>query len=199
MPGPIITCDIVEVLVFRLGAPDGIAGDAAAEIPPAKAASPVGSRAAAAEFLQLRRAGGKLAGSWQPVMGHVEPGETAIAAAVRELREETGFVHAARADVHGNKTIAGFWQLETPDCFFLAAEDRIMVSPCFAVRVAHDAEPALDSSHDAFRWVRRDHVDRDFLWPGQRHAIEQIVRDLLPAGSLVEPFLRIDVGQTGPA
>ncbi|MHB8417645.1 MAG: lipoyl(octanoyl) transferase LipB [Myxococcales bacterium] len=48
-------------------------------------------RAAAAgpELLALRRTPGR-GGFWQPVTGAVEPGETEVAAAQRELREETG-------------------------------------------------------------------------------------------------------------
>src|ERR1041385_1167562 len=43
------------------------------------------------EILLLRRAPHRsLAGVWQPVTGGIEQGETAVAAAVREVLEETG-------------------------------------------------------------------------------------------------------------
>ena len=54
MPGPQMRTDIVDVYVFRRPSLDA---------------------GAAAEFLQLRRISGAMAGSWQPVMGHVEAGE----------------------------------------------------------------------------------------------------------------------------
>ncbi|SDX79406.1 ADP-ribose pyrophosphatase YjhB, NUDIX family [Modestobacter sp. DSM 44400] len=41
-------------------------------------------------LLHLRRATGYLDGHWASLAGHVEDGETAVAAAVREVREEAG-------------------------------------------------------------------------------------------------------------
>src|SRR3989454_9601033 len=44
------------------------------------------------EALGLRRgatAGNRSPGSWETVHGHIEPGETPVAAALREVREET--------------------------------------------------------------------------------------------------------------
>lgn len=157
-PGPAVRTDLVDVHVFRRPSPRSV------------------------EFLQLRRRVPPLAGSWQPVMGHVEPGESAVAAARRELREETGW--------HG-PVLRGFWQLESVNAFFLASLDAVVLSPCFAAEVAADAQPTLDAAHDAVRWVGRDHADRCFLWPGQRQAIEQIVRDLLDPQSPVAAVLRL--------
>ena len=48
--------------------------------------------AAGWEYLVLRRAPNRLdAGRWRAVAGKIEPGEAAWQAALRELREETGF------------------------------------------------------------------------------------------------------------
>ena len=41
-------------------------------------------------MLLIERAKGALAGYWSLPGGHIEPGETARAAALREVREETG-------------------------------------------------------------------------------------------------------------
>ena len=47
--------------------------------------------------LLIERAKGALKGRWSLPGGHIEPGETAQAAAVREVREETG----VEADIQG--------------------------------------------------------------------------------------------------
>ena len=169
MSGPAIRSDIVEVYVFRRGASVGVSKAGITGV----------------EFLQVRRVAPPAAGSWQPVMGHVEATETAAQAAQRELREETGYRPG-----HG---LLALWQLELVNTFYLAARDVVMMCPGFAVEVAAGLEPRLDETHDAARWIRRDAADRAFLWPGQRRAIEHIARDILPHDSEVAPLLRIDV------
>jgi 8-oxo-dGTP pyrophosphatase MutT (NUDIX family) len=166
MPGPAIRTDIVDVYVFRI-----------------RSAQP-----ADAEFLQLhRKSSARVMGdTWQPVMGHVEAGETATQTALRELHEETGFAANDPA-----RPLLGLWQLESLNAFFLASIDAVMLSPCFAAQVPPGIDPLLDDVHDAFRWVRRDHADRSFLWPGQRQSIEQIVRDILSSDAPAREHLRI--------
>lgn len=164
MPGPKVRTDIVEVYVFRRAA-RGVA-----------------------EFLQLRRSNGAMAGSWQPVMGHIEEGETAAAAAIRELHEETGFTPGPGPE---KKSLTAMWQLESVNAFFLATHDAILLSPGFAAEIAPGHEPKLDDAHDAHRWVPRDQADRLFVWPGQRQAIHQIITDILAPDSPAEPHLRI--------
>lgn len=168
MPGPRICTDIVDVYVFRHD--DGQPGHSQAE------------------FLQMKRAANPMAGTWQPVMGHVEGDESAVDTALRELAEETGWV------THdGQGGLLALWQLEPINAYFLVSQDAVMLSPCFAARVTTDETPVLDAAHDDHRWVPRDQVDRQFLWPGQRQAIEQIVHDILPADSPVASHLEIDL------
>ncbi|MFP4144112.1 MAG: NUDIX domain-containing protein [Phycisphaeraceae bacterium] len=137
------------------------------------------------EILQIRRVPDEvLGGTWQPVMGHMESGEIAAATALRELREETGFAPG--------RGLVGFWQLELPNTYFLHSHACFVMSPCFAAEVERSAEPVLDAAHDALRWVPRADAERHFIWPGQRGAVEGIVRDIVSSGSAVEPILRID-------
>lgn len=159
MPGPSLRTDIVDVMVFRR-APAGV------------------------EFLQMRRAAAPLAGTWQPVMGHIHEGETAAAAALRELAEETGY------DV--DRSLVGFWQLESLNVYFLAARDCVMLSPGFAAEVDPAAEPLLDAAHDAHRWVAAAQVETLFIWPGHRAAIAHIRRDILPSDAPARELLRLD-------
>jgi len=133
------------------------------------------------ELLQIRRTRNPAAGTWQPVMGHVEPGERAIDTLWRELVEEIGLdrTGAVRA-----------WSLERVRPFFLAERDEIVCSPRFVVEAARGWEPTLNDEHDAARWAPLADAERWFMWPGQREAIAEI-RGLFEPGSLSEPVLRI--------
>ncbi len=68
-----------------------------------------------------------------------------------------------------------------------------MLSPGFAAEVVADMEPTIDDAHDGTRWIGRDQTDRSVLWPGQRRALDHIVRDILPAGSQMAKLLRIEL------
>lgn len=172
-PGPVIRSDIVDVYVFRRRAADAVG-------PPA-------------EFLQMRRAQGALVGTWHPVMGHIDDNELAPVTALRELGEETGYGPRGAGDEA--RKLLGFWQLEKLNTYYLASHNSIVMSPGFAAEVAPDSDPVLDESHDAFRWVAVDRVDRNFLWPGQRDAIAHIMRDIVAADSLIREQLVIDPSQ----
>ena len=138
------------------------------------------------EFLQLRRTAEPLSGTWQPVMGHVESGETAIATAVRELGEEVGL----RA---GDTAWLGFWQLEDVHPYFIARLDAVMLSPRFLVEVDRAWSPNLDGedAHDAHRWVNANELAKRFMWPGQVRACEEAIGLLVTRGSALELALRL--------
>ncbi len=124
------------------------------------------------EFLQLRRSAGDfMGGTWQTVCGRIEAGETAIQAAVRELREETGLVPLE------------FYQLDRVNTFFIAAEDTIYHSVAFCAIVPADASITLDAEHDAWRWVAREEVMEAFLWPGEHDQIAELCRQVLDGGA----------------
>lgn len=161
--GPRVRTDIVDVYIFRRG-----------ETNPDTAKQPI-------EFLQLLRASDPLGNTWQPIMGHIEPGETAVQTALRELREEVGL------DAKSPHCI-GLWALEQVHPFYIAAIDSIVMSPRFACEVASPWEPTLNAEHLEWRWTRDL---KAFMWPGQWRCVEEILSDIVTAHSLSREQLRI--------
>lgn len=132
-------------------------------------------RRPAPEVLQLRRSRAPFVGDWHPVMGHIEAGERAVATAVREIAEEIGLSPTHPAFV-------SLSQLEQTFPFFLADRNEVMLSPRFAAEVSAEFVPTLNDEHDDWRWVPVSEPER-FIWPGQRHALAEIVQIILPAGA----------------
>ena len=111
-----------------------------------------------AEFLVLRRAAGaRYAGQWRMIGGEVEPGETAHAAARRELVEETG-----------HRPVR-FWALPSVNAFYEWQANRLTLAPAFAAELAGD--PTLDREHDAFRWLPAADAAALLAWPEQRRLL----------------------------
>jgi len=137
-------------------------------------------------FLQLLRAREPLAKTWHPVMGHCEAGETAVECAVRELSEEIGL------DARSGEAL-GFWALEQTYPFFIHQIDTVVLSPRFAIEVVPAFAPALNDEHTASRWVRAEDADSMFLWPGQRTAVQEILREFVQRDSETSARLRIDL------
>jgi dihydroneopterin triphosphate diphosphatase len=154
---PTLRTDLVDVYVFR--------------------------RSPSVEFLQLQRAGEPLAGTWQPVMGHIESGESATQCAFRELHEETGLAPAS-------EHLLGFWALQEVHPYYLAAADAVMLSPRFAAEVSDGWSPTLNHEHTGYRWVAAADVGTSFLWR-QKAACREVLTVLVAAAPAAE-HLRID-------
>lgn len=121
------------------------------------------------QFLQLLRSRNPLRNSWQPVMGHIEPGEHAVAAMVREVHEEVGLdLLAAASSSH-----LGVYALEQVHPFYIAAIDCIVLSARFAIEVSPLWQPRLNAEHLQHRWVPQQQTGAMFTWPGQHASIAE--------------------------
>lgn len=126
------------------------------------------------EVLQLlRRPDAYLGGTWQFPGGRLMENETAPAAAIRELHEETALSP-------GRLTFLSF----TP-VVYMPHVDRIMHIAAFCALVQSDAQPTLNAEHTASRWIGPREIRASVLWPVDRQALAEVFREhLRPSLSL---------------
>ncbi len=125
------------------------------------------------EFLCLRRGRVRfLPGVWQPVTGRRFPRERGLAAAAREVREETGLVPLR------------WWALEAPTTFYDASRDRMRSYPRFVAEAAPDADVRLSGEHVDWAFLPAAEAGRRYLWESQRRGLEDAKRQVLRGGPL---------------
>ncbi len=131
------------------------------------------------EFLQLRRSKDDyMGGTWQAIYGTSEPGESAAAAVLRELREEAGLAPKE------------FYRLDQVSVFYIASTDTMWHCVPFCAIVTREQSVVLNDEHDAARWVSAAEAEKAFIWKDNRDAIGDIVNYIL-VDSLAKPHMRI--------
>lgn len=136
------------------------------------------------EVLMLHRSPGRvMAGLWQGVSGAIEDSETVVAAALREVREETGV---------GLDAVEAFHHLDYVAQFFWQPADAVVSSVYFALRVGPTTEPVLSHEHDAYRWLPVEQAIASAMWPGYAEGLRRLVDCVLdPARA---PWFAVDRG-----
>jgi len=112
------------------------------------------------EVLVLRRAPGlRSPGTWESVHGHVVAGEAPVAAALRELKEETGLEPER------------LYNLSRVETFYLHRRDLVALIPAFCALVPAGAAVRTSEEHDRAEWVEAEEAGRRFFWPRERRAL----------------------------
>lgn len=135
--------------------------------------------AAGPQFLILRRSEEEriYPGLWQNVTGSIEDGETALGAAQREVREETG---------HDPVRL---WVIPFVNSFYVPRKDMIMLTPFFAAEVHPEAETVLSGEHSEYAWLGYDEALLRLVWPGQKRGIQLVLSEIISgnqSGMLLE-------------
>ena len=113
-------------------------------------------------------------GFWQSVTGSLEEGETHLQAAVREVREETGFT------AKENELI----DLGVTNVFEIAELWRPRYAPgvtrneeiCFALQVQHGGVEIDSLEHDEYVWVDYDAAVEMLYWESNRRTVAAVDR-----------------------
>lgn len=117
------------------------------------------------EFLLLKRAEKEIyPGLWQMVSGKIKSGETAYAAALREINEETGLIPEK------------LWVAPKVNSFYSHEKDTITLVPVFAALISIDSGVQISDEHSAYGWYTIEDAEELLAWPGQREAI-RIIND----------------------
>ena len=105
----------------------------------------------------LRRRPARRGAGEHPVPGKADPGEPAVACAVREAAEETGL----RGEL-----------VELGHAHRYAGKKGLFEEHSYLLRVAERAEPRLSDEHVSFRWATPAEARAAMHWKAHREALE---------------------------
>jgi 8-oxo-dGTP pyrophosphatase MutT (NUDIX family) len=126
-----------------------------------------------------RRLDTRCPGAWEPVHGHIDPGEEPEDAAIREVGEETGLAVERLYNVRVQP-------------FYLHKTHTLQLAIVFAAFVAEPATVAIADEHQRAEWLSVDDALTRFAFPGERASLRELV-ELLASGDAgpVDDVMRI--------
>ena len=130
--------------------------------------------------LTLQRAADtRCPGAWEPVHGHIEPGEEPQDAAEREVREETGL------------SVDRLYVVRVQP-FYLRKTRTVQMAIVFAAFVAEPAEVTIAAEHRDHAWLSVEEALERYGFPAERASLREIV-ELLSTGDAgpVDDVMRV--------
>ena len=126
-----------------------------------------------------RTLGTRCPGAWEPVHGHIEPGDEPEDAALREVGEETGL---AVDRLYIVRVLP----------FYLQKTHTVQLAIVFAAFVSEPADVTIAGEHQVAEWLTVDDALARFSFPGERASLRELV-ELLATGDAgpVEDVMRV--------
>ena len=115
------------------------------------------------QYLLMRRSGEDLRGLWQMVTGYIEKDETSWQAALREIKEETGFVPDR------------FFATDVVEMFYALARDSTVCVPTFVAFIDTPQDILLcPKEHDAYEWLSFSEAEQRLTFSSQKTMIQHV-------------------------
>ncbi len=128
----------------------------------------------AREYLLLKRIA-EAGGFWQGVTGGVEDDETVLQTAIRELREETGFVDTVIVQIDYRRTFPVPASMQ----HYFSNNITNLTEHAFHTGVAPDVTPVIDSrEHSEYLWVGYHQAVEMLKYPGNIEALTICEKEL---------------------